>query len=286
MNDENANGTEANSPHSRKQSVTAKFAGTETITSPETAADLTSAGAPVREVASSTLPSLPPPAPSLLPDHPVANGNHDMPQIDGAMEVGNGATATKEGGVAGDGLDAVPRAGNVDVPDSVLDTPPEIEHITQGFQPMSKLIERVTQECFNELVEMIGKLGDENEDQPSTMVNGTGNAASPGAQKDPPRDVWKRLHIMEFANKHRERFIKLLVLLQWSRQADDVSTMIDLWNWYRVQLAKYDELAEKVGRIRLQLAETREPMPDIPTAYHILSTGKASWIPDVRIKSI
>ena len=42
----------------------------------------------------------------------------------------------------------VSQVGKVPIPESTLVRPPDIEHITTGFQPMSKLIDRVTQECF------------------------------------------------------------------------------------------------------------------------------------------
>lgn len=162
-------------------------------------------------------------------------------------------------------------------PDVDSESEPSIEHITHGFQPLSKLVMRVTQVCYNGFLELLDQLS---ECTPGVVDrNGFGpphNLYVPGQD-----DSLKRLKLMEFANHHRERFIKILVLSQWSKQVAEVGKMIDLWNWYRTQLELYDAAAEWIGRIRLSTSQAKLPSPDIRTALDVLSTGKAPWISDV-----
>ena len=272
MNDENANGIQPDN-QSRKESLSAKA----TITSPSQPLisqqhEKPSSSAP----STSSQPAVKPQeAPPTGP--PLVNGDHIAPQHDETVGISNELNAH-----AAADAERVSQVGKVPIPESVLVKPPYIEHITTGFQPMSKLIERVTQECFIELIDLISQLADEADQGPAGMVNGTSSSsAGQGFSGAGANDVSRRIRMMEFANKHRERFIKLLVLLQWSRQVDDVSTMIDLWNWYRTQIGYHEEAAEWVGRLRISTSRAKQPNPDIQTALEVLSKGKASWISDV-----
>ncbi len=203
----------------------------------------------------------------------ASNGNGHIPQVDGPVD--------SQTAIVTNGVPASP-AGKVDIPSSILDLPPEIQHITASFQPLSKLIERVTQECFNGLAEVINEMADMT---PAPLVNGVSNGGLPNGTGDSTSaDVAKKVRLMEFANRHRERFIKLLVLSQWSRQAEDVSKMIDLWNWYRMQIDYYDAAADWVGHLRLTTSQAKMPNPDIRTALEALSKGRVSWMPDVSIE--
>lgn len=274
MNDENVNGIKSdNQP--RKQSASAN----PTEAPASTTAQQQQISSSVPSESSGPVTSLSAAPPPLSVNQPSVNGDHAAQQLDGTSDAHNDIHAR----VAAD-EERLSQVGKVSIPESMLAKPPDIEHITTGFQPMSKLIDRVTQECFNELVDLINQLADETDQAPTGMVNGTGSlGAGPHSSGACPNDVSRRVRMMEFANKHRERIIKLLVLLQWSRQVDDVSTMIDLWNWYRTQIGCHDEAAEWVGRLRISTSRAKQPNPDIQTALEVLSKGKASWISDVCV---
>ena len=272
MNDENANGIQPDN-QLPKQSALMKPTETPVPAVQQQQASSSASSEPLQAAITLSAASLPPSV-----DQPSVNGDHAVQQLDGTADAHNDVHAR----VATD-EEQVSQVGKVPIPESTLVRPPDIEHITTGFQPMSKLIDRVTQECFNELVDLINQLADETDQASAGMVNGTsGFAVVPNASGPSVNDVSRRVRMMEFANKHRERFIKLLVLLQWSRQVEDVSTMIDLWNWYRTQVGYHDEAAEWVGRLRISTSRAKQPNPDIQTALEVLSKGKASWISDVR----
>jgi hypothetical protein len=62
--------------------------------------------------------------------------------------------------------------------------------------------------------------------------------------------------------------------------------VIDLYAWAKEQVAHMDFADEQVNQIKILSAYARENNPDIRTALEVLSTGKASWIPTVRMPTI
>lgn len=162
--------------------------------------------------------------------------------------------------------------------------PPEIEHITFGYLPLSKLITRLVQESFNDLTQVVNDMSAmQISQQPQQInanhlqnhVNGTIAGASSQA------NVQKKLRLLNFAQDRRAQFIKLLVLTQWSRQAADVSKAIDLKVWLDRQKGLYDDAGGWMGELKRNLGPAKMPNPDLKTSLEVLSTGKASWLPDV-----
>jgi mediator of RNA polymerase II transcription subunit 14 len=160
---------------------------------------------------------------------------------------------------------------------SMSDLPPEIVQITEGYEPFGKLIARVVQECSNELNEVVDKLSNIAVPPPLTNgvshVNGSGNMSQQNLLK---KKTW-----LEFANSNREQFIKLMVISQWSRNADQVKKLIDLMFWSNGQTECYQRASDGLGELKRSLHSFKSPNPDIKTALEVLSTGKASWMPDL-----
>ncbi|KAI9876507.1 MAG: mediator complex subunit [Pleopsidium flavum] len=161
--------------------------------------------------------------------------------------------------------------------------PPEIEHITFGYLPLSKLITRLVQESFNDLTEVINDMSAMQIPQQTPQVNSNylshvnGNMMGAASQTN----VQKKLRMLNFAQDRRAQFIKLLVLSQWSRQAGDVSKAIDLKVWLDRQKGLYEDAGGWMGELKRNLGPAKMPNPDLRTALEVLSTGKASWLPDV-----
>jgi len=163
--------------------------------------------------------------------------------------------------------------------------PPEIEHITEGFQPLGKLIGRAAQECYNELAEVLDEMAQMQVPQQAngSLPNGVNhNAGAAGAGVATPTGVQKKTMLMSFAHRRREMFIKLWILSQWSRQAEDVSKLIDIWTWQRATMDKFNNAAHFIADIKLSTHNAKMPNPDMKTALEVLSTGKASWMPDLN----
>ena len=162
--------------------------------------------------------------------------------------------------------------------------PPEIEHITYGYIPLSSLITRLAQETFNGLTDVINDMSEIGPSQsnvssgfPGAQVNG--NSAGDSSESN----VQKKQRMLEFAQERRQQFVKALVLSQWSRQAEQVGKCIDLKVWLDAQRRTYNDAVGWVGELKRVVETTKMPNPDLHTALEALSLGKASWLPDVRL---
>lgn len=159
--------------------------------------------------------------------------------------------------------------------------PPELAHITQGFFPFGQLVNRSTQQCWNDLSDLITELADvqvPSQNQPSADMS---NGKVAGNQSN--ENIHKKVRILEFAQAKRVEFIKLLVLSSWSRQAADVSKLIDLQNFIRTRHDAYSNAVLRVGDMKRDLVRAQVANPDLETALEVLSRGKVSALPDVSL---
>ncbi|KAF3033798.1 mediator complex subunit [Didymella heteroderae] len=192
--------------------------------------------------------------------------------IDGRkdMAIVNGNT----GKASTNGASAAASAPSVD---EYAEPPPEIAHIgSDMYHPLSKLLMRVAQECYNALEETLHKMsGMSMGQQPNgATTNGAGPQDSPDVNKK------KKLLLLKFAQENRAKFIKLLVLTEWGQKsAIDIGKVIDVYSWAREQVQHMDWVDIQMEAIKVHSGSARENNPDIRTALEILSTGKASWIP-------
>lgn len=166
-------------------------------------------------------------------------------------------------------------------PPPALNLPPELlANIAASYTPFSILIERIGQECFNDLNEVIGRMADL---QVQPAVNGVNGASAVNMSGNPAIiSAEKKRLILDFANRHREKFIKLLVISKWSRKIDDVQQLVHLKSWLESRLWEFGDSSQLLGQLKLDLHFFKQPNPDIRTALEALSSGTASSIPDVR----
>jgi len=163
---------------------------------------------------------------------------------------------------------------------------PEIPKKPDVYKSLGELISRVTQECFNELGKTLDKISQiQRGTQPThTLVNGIGNHAGiNGVGINHRMNQEKKKELLEFANTYREKYIKLMVLTDWSRRVEDVRKMLDLGWWTEHQFCHYDNAKFMLADIHARLQSFKLRNPDIKTALEILSTGKAPWMPEVSI---
>ncbi|KAL2844307.1 mediator complex subunit MED14-domain-containing protein [Aspergillus pseudoustus] len=163
---------------------------------------------------------------------------------------------------------------------SAIREPPELEHITQGFFPFSKLVNRSVQQCWNDLSEMIAELA---EIQISSQESGNSSISTNGKPlgNHSPENVRKKLRALEFAQTKRGEFIKLLVLSQWSRQAADVSKLIDIQNFIRAQHQAFAGALQWIGDMKRDLVRAQVANPDLKIALEVLSKGEIVSMTDL-----
>lgn len=166
------------------------------------------------------------------------------------------------------------------VADRLNELPPEILHITQGYIPLSQLLARLAQQSHNNLSSKIVELSQM--PLPSAAING--NSAHTAAESDNSvENINKKLHLLNFAQDMHADWTKALVLTEWSRKAGDVSKIIDLRVFLQTQKDFYLSALDGMGVVKRDLAQARMPNPDLKTALEVLSTGKAPWMPEVRV---
>lgn len=192
----------------------------------------------------------------------------------GSSDMRNGSSHAN--GISGDIGDS---KQDLEVSGSLSQPPPELLHITQGFFPFSQLINRSAQQCWNDLSDLITELAEIQippQDQPSAV-----SASGKPAGNQSSENVQKKLRMLDFAHAKRGEFIKLLVLSQWSRQAADVSRLIDLQNFIRSCHQAYGGALQWVGDMKRDLVRAQVANPDLKTALEVLSRGKVVAMSDV-----
>lgn len=208
------------------------------------------------------------------------DGENKKRSFDGKLV--NGIDGRRDGPVMNGNADKAATNGTstlVTAPamDQSAGPPPDIDHIgPEAYQPLSKLLARIAQECYNALEETLHKMSGLSLGQQTNgaMANGVVPQDSPEVNKR------KKLLLLRFAQENRAKFIKLLVLTEWGQKsAVDIGKVIDLYAWAKDQAAHMDYADEQVNQIKIMSAYARENNPDIRTALEILSTGKAPWIP-------
>lgn len=149
--------------------------------------------------------------------------------------------------------------------------PPEIEHISEGYLPLANIVTRLAQDTFNGLSECINDM-----------------SGLPVLQRDedttasaPQFNVEKKQRMLVFAQEQRAQFIKVLVLSQWSRQAEAVSKVIDMKQWLELRRRLYDGACNWLGELARIMEMERMPNPDLKTALEVLSLGKVPGLPDL-----
>ncbi|KAF2657804.1 MED14-domain-containing protein [Lophiostoma macrostomum CBS 122681] len=171
-------------------------------------------------------------------------------------------------------------------PAQLADLPPELAHLGPEFyQPLTKLLQRASQETFNDLSDLLHGMANIPTPQQSNgvLANGYGGHAN-GAQDTSEANKQKKLMLIKFAQDNRAKFIKLLVLTEWGRKsAIDISKVIDLFQFVKGEEAAIDTIDERIEQIKVWSSVARQPNPDIRTALQILSKGKAEWIPDMGL---
>ncbi|KAJ5585361.1 Mediator complex subunit Med14 [Penicillium hispanicum] len=210
-----------------------------------------------------------------------------VPSSLGAHEKSAQLSASMNGPVhvngAGRGIDGLSQHSETPVHygNEAVPTPFEIPHITQGFFPFGTLVNRAVQQCWNDLSELITELAAIQVPTDSAVLSA---ANGKPASNQSPENVHKKMRILDFAHAKRAEFIKLLVLSQWSRQASEVSRLIDIQAFIRARHSAYAAAVQYVGEMKRDLVRAQVANPDLKTALEVLSKGRVLNLPDLGYK--
>ncbi|KAK9494771.1 mediator complex subunit MED14-domain-containing protein [Lipomyces doorenjongii] len=126
---------------------------------------------------------------------------------------------------------------------------PPVPHISENFIPLSVVVSRLVENTYSELVNILETL--------------------PAAN-----DTTKKRKFLNFLVHTRQQYIKLLVLTQWSRNAKDISKVIDVVSWLSGQKNCFSNVVWALQAVKQDLGSARLRNPDIATALEVFVLGK------------
>ena len=136
------------------------------------------------------------------------------------------------------------------------------------FVPVSTLLSRRVQACWNRLSSLVDELMEE--------------AAKSSSTKSDDKAVARRKErMLEFAFEQRSDFIKLLVLLDWSSRSKDFAKVASLNLWLHEQRRGFAATTIFLATLTANSTNWQKPNPDFKTAGEILSTGVVQSFPDL-----
>ncbi|KAI1739324.1 mediator complex subunit MED14 [Xylaria scruposa] len=209
----------------------------------------------------------------------LANGARNSPNgpaSHGGTQNANGANLAPNGNAsnAGGSHSPAPLASRMN------DLPDEIQHITQGFVPLSVLLSRLAQQTHNQLGDEIMALA--KMPTPSSALNGSPLNPDTSLDDTSPENLNKKVRLLNFVQERHGEWVKALVIANWSRKAEPVSKLIDLMHHINKTRALYQGSLDYMINIKRDLTYARIPNPDLRTALHVLSTGQAPWMPELN----
>lgn len=125
---------------------------------------------------------------------------------------------------------------------------PPIHHITENFVPLSEIVGRLLQYSYSEIINLLETLTSQS-------------------------DVRKKRAILEYCLSLRQQFIRLLVLTQWSKDAEQISRCIDVVAFLDGQKNCFHNTVSALRHVREAMLHATVRNPDIRTAVDVLSTG-------------
>lgn len=207
-----------------------------------------------------------------------------------ALEKGKGLAVQNSTGTIVNGADGNatqgkangPQTGTFSVqpnPTRMNDLPDEIHHITQGFIPLSTILIRLAQATHDDLQKAIVDSANIKW-MPAAINGGTTNGNDlPDDNSEGNRK--RKTTLLKFAQDAHTKWVKALVITDWSRKADAVSKLIDLKAHLDGKRMIFDFTQNDLIGLKRDLGQARLPRPDLKTALQVLTTGEASWIPEV-----
>ncbi len=193
------------------------------------------------------------------------------PSISHALEAANGDVGSSQRPTAEMGEDAA-GASRDQAPTEIL------RLISQeSYLPMATLISRMSQSCWNGLSDLVEQLASISvpvlpPEQARLMPNGLPNNQSKS-------NLDKKDLLFNFANGRKAEFVKLLVLLQWSKNVDEVSKTISLNFWLMTRRRAYWETIGSLALLKQESPGFQIPNPDLRTAAEVLSRGRVNEFP-------
>ncbi|WQF77676.1 Putative mediator complex, subunit Med14 [Colletotrichum destructivum] len=158
------------------------------------------------------------------------------------------------------------------------DLPEEIVHITQGYIPLSMIVSRLAQRTHEDLEKTIMDMAAIKWAPPAVNGNTPNGTDTPDDMSEGNKR--KKMLMLKFAQDAHSKWVKALVITDWSRNAEAVSKLIDIKAHIDSKRMLFDFCQDLLIDLKRSLISARLPNPDLKTALQVLTTGEASWIPE------
>ncbi|KAL2271129.1 hypothetical protein VTJ83DRAFT_500 [Remersonia thermophila] len=223
--------------------------------------------------------------------------NDRAPIVNGVKE--EGASIKREDSPSGKGFrDAPAMAGengrDLKVPpDAKLgELPDEIQHITAEIMPLGLLLSRLAQFSHGRLQELVLNLA--SKPLPEVTANGGANGNAAGGvngnlksavngqlvEDTSPESLEKKTMILNTIKDLHSRWVKALVITEWSRNAEEVGKLIDLRQHLAIELERYTRVFWDMIKVKDEMVYAKVPSPDLKTALEVLGGRAVHWMPD------
>ncbi|KAI3403352.2 RGR1 [Candida oxycetoniae] len=130
--------------------------------------------------------------------------------------------------------------------------PPEIPHIVENLLPLSNILKFHAQGSYKQLILALENLAINAQDE---------------------SDVKRKKYLLDVIVSLRQEFIKVYTLIKWSNVSKDVSKLIDLSNWFRLQEFNFEQLMFQLQGLK-GFSAAKLPDFDIKTALEVLYLGR------------
>lgn len=218
--------------------------------------------------------------------HNGARTNHDRDMWANGSRDGAPA-AERESSPKGKGMERVGDGSAMDVDSDrkgppvpkIDELPDELQHITTGILPLDLILKRLAQFSHATLQDQILTLA--SKPLPQNLANGNANYQPTGAEDTSPESLEKKLLLLNSIQELHTKWVKTLVLTEWSKKADQVGKLIDIRSHLMSKLELFNGSFWDMVKTKQDLLWAKVPSPDLKTALEVLATGEVSWMPDV-----
>lgn len=135
---------------------------------------------------------------------------------------------------------------------------------------LGKLMIRTAERCFVDLNDLLAQMAAQKVSQPGPQANGATE------QDVDAVSLAKKRKLMDFLQMQRERFIKALVINDWSKDADAFAGIIDVNAHLGRANASHLQATAAIGEMKLAMNHAKMPNPNIEGALELLASGKST----------
>ncbi|KAK3989179.1 mediator of RNA polymerase II transcription subunit 14 [Cladorrhinum sp. PSN332] len=156
--------------------------------------------------------------------------------------------------------------------------PDELEHITADIIPIDLFLTRLAQYSHSTLQDQILALSSKS--LPQNLPNGNASHHPAGAEDTSPESLEKKTMLLNHLQTLHTKWVKALVIIEWSKKADQVGRLIDIRQHLFQKMELFTSSFWGLVSLNNDSQHAKVPSPDLKTALQVLTEGEVSWMPE------